>query len=354
MSDTARTLHLYYEPPLDWGFALHFLGERATAGVEWISERTYTRTAAIEGDAGIITVKDAPERTRLDVTIVGPLRNHEEDIALRVRRMFDLDLDLKAVADVFRGDPIIGPLHEAYPGLRRPGAWSPFEALLRTIVGQQVSVAAATTIAGRVADRTGGTLSPSIIEEGQARVGDGAARLTRLFPEPDAVAGADLTAIGMPGRRVGALQTVARHMADGRVPLPTPAGHPGSGKSAGNGDNAGAPTVADTKAALIELPGIGPWTAELFALRALGDRDAWPVTDLILRRELEQRAQAASVGDAGRCGDAPRGAARPDAAALRTFVARAAERWRPFRAYAALHLWRAAAEGGRSKAQFGN
>src|SRR5690625_4197834 len=104
MSDTARTLHLYYEPPLDWGFALHFLGERATAGVEWISERTYTRTAAIEGDAGIITVKDAPERTRLDVTIVGPLRNHEEDIALRVRRMFDLDLDLKAVADVFRGD----------------------------------------------------------------------------------------------------------------------------------------------------------------------------------------------------------------------------------------------------------
>lgn len=306
---------LPYEPPFDWSFLLDFLRRRQTAGVESISADRYARTAAVEGDVGIVTVEHRPERHRLEVTVAGPLVRHRDAVEHRVRHMFDLDLRQGDIDVVFSDDPVLGPLRRAYPGLRVPGAWSPFEALLRTIVGQQVSVAAATTIAGRIAKRTAPAL-PADLARGPA--------LTRLFPEPEAVAGANLDAIGMPGRRVEALQTAARWLARQDLDTVAAAFRPGA---EGDGSSRFA---AEVKAALLQLPGIGPWTAEFFALRAFGDKDAWPGSDLILRRQLEQRLQRLRPG--------------AERAELRVLARETADRWRPLRAYGAIHLWWAAAD----------
>lgn len=311
------TIPLPYEPPLDWSFLLGFLRERQTAGVEWIGESVYVRTAAVDGDAGLIAVIDEPGKARLLLSIAGPLAHHKATVARRVARMFDLDLEQSRVQLVLDGDPIIGPLRRAHPGIRIPGAWSPFEALLRTIVGQQVSVAAATTVAGRIVERTGQALPDGLAESLDSFEFPPDA-LVRLFPDPAVVARANLEGIGMPGRRVATLQETARLLAEGKLVLPKAEG--------------GGPSVEEVKTSLVQLPGIGPWTARLFALRALGYRDAWPDTDLILRRQLEERIRERLLSEGK--GIEP--------AQIRRAVQAMSEGWRPYRAYAALQLWHAA------------
>lgn len=303
----AVTIHLAYEPPLDWSFLLSFFQRRQSQGVELIENDTYVRTVEIAGDVGRLTVSQESERARLVLTIEGVVHKHAATVAERVRRLFDLDLDQEAVTAALGDDPFIGPLLAAHPGIRVPGAWSPFEMLARTIVGQQVSGGAATTIMGRIVQRTGKRVD---------ELGDGA--VTMLFPEPAAVAAADLDGIGMPGRRVEALQNVAHHVAEGLIPFPgtTPA-----------------PSCDDVKAALLTLPGIGPWTVECFALEAMRDPDAWPGTDLVLRRAVERYLETVRPAAAGTT------APKADKALLRSIT----DRWRPFRAYAAVHLWHAAA-----------
>lgn len=313
-TNSTVTLKLSYEPPLDWPFLLGFLRERQTAGVEWIGEAVYVRTAVVDGDAGLIAVRHEPASDQLHVSIAGPLGRHGTRVARRVARMFDLDLDQSRIKNALDDDPIIGPLRRAHPGIRIPGAWSPFEALLRTIVGQQVSVAAATTVAGRIVERTGQALSEGLTGNVE-RFGAPTDALSRLFPDPAVVAEANLEGIGMPGRRVAALQETARFMAEGKLPLPDT-----------DDDRS---SVDEVRTALMQLPGIGPWTAHFFALRALGDRDAWPDTDLILRRQLEERAREILTAEGK--GTEPR--------QIRNTIRDMAEGWRPFRAYAALHLW---------------
>lgn len=320
MSD-AVTIELRYEPPLDWDFLLGFLQQRQSRGVEFIENGTYARTVHIDGDVGRMSVRHEPEQTRLVLHISGAVTKHAPEMARRVRRLFDLDMDQAAVADVLGRDPFIGPLRAAHPGIRVPGAWSPFEMLARTIVGQQVSVSAATTIMGRIVERTGNPVpGPS-----SRAMAEPDSPVTMLFPEPEAIAAANLDAIGMPGRRVEALQTVARYVAEGNLPL--------RGMSV-SGDCSGDSSGDDVKAALLQLPGIGPWTAECFAMRALGDTDAWPETDLIIWRALERFAEAAPAPKKGAV------VPRSKQALMRSL----AERWRPFRAYATVHLWHAAAQ----------
>lgn len=292
-------LYLPYEPPLDWAFFLHYLENRRTAGVDAVEGERYSRTFALNGDVGTFTVGNEPERRRLVVAIAGDANRHGAVIEARLRRMFDLDLDEAAVRKTFAGDAWLMRLRRAYPGIRVIGTWSPFELLVRTIVGQQVSVKAATTIMGRIIDRTVGAAADEV---GRAPVGN-------LFPTPRAIAGADFSAIGMPGRRAHALQNVARLIADEAIPFPSADALPDE------------VDVVAVKNALLKLPGIGPWTVEYFALRALGDRDAWPGTDLILRRGLQQHPDASDLS--GRA---------------------IAENWRPHRAYAAMHLWHAATQ----------
>jgi DNA-3-methyladenine glycosylase II len=288
MPHESITINLDYTPPLDWGFFLTYLGDRRTGGVETVDGERYYRAIEVGGLTGNLTLAHHPNRAQLVLTIRGGVRKHAQLIAERVRRMFDLDLDPSTIQSAFEADPWLGPLVAARPGIRIPGTWSAFELLVLTIVGQQVTVKASTTIMGRIASRLGRTVSTN----GEPPL--------LLFPSPSTLAEGNLDAIGMPTRRVEALQNVARMIADKAIPFP---------------DSDESPS--GVKEALLGLPGIGPWTVEYFALRALREADAWPETDLVLRRLIEQRRRS-KTKRAGSVSD----------------------RWRPYRGYAAMHLWR--------------
>jgi AraC family transcriptional regulator of adaptative response / DNA-3-methyladenine glycosylase II len=207
----------------------------------------------------------------------------------RCRALLDLDADPGPVAAVLGADPALRPVLARHPGVRVPGVVDGFESAVRTVLGQQVTLAAARTLTARITAAWGTPLHPA----------DGS--LSHGFPTADALAEADLGTIGMPGARRRALAELARGVARGRLDL-GPAGDPG-----------------EARRRLLEIPGIGPWTASYVALRAFGDRDAFPAGDLGLRR-------------AARLLGLP-----SDAAGL----AAHARRWRPWRAYAAHLLWAA-------------
>jgi DNA-3-methyladenine glycosylase II len=279
------TIALPYTPPFDWAFFLRYLASRAALGVEFIHDNVYRRPIEIEGSTGTITITHDASASQLLLTITGDATAHADRIIPRVRTIFDLDADLLSVHSVLGVDPVLAPLIARNPGLRVPGAWSPFELLVRTIVGQQVTVKAATTIMGRIASRFG---MPIVLMGMDAPA--------YQFPTPAALSRANWDGIGMPGKRVAALQAAARAIDEGAILFPVP----------------GEDTAA-FRAGLLQLPGIGPWTVEYFAIRALRDSDAWPASDLVLKRAVEQGAIP--------------------------------EHWRPWRGYAAMHLWNGAAAG---------
>jgi AraC family transcriptional regulator of adaptative response / DNA-3-methyladenine glycosylase II len=211
-------------------------------------------------------------------------------LAERLRRLFDLGADPEAIASHLRADPLLRERLRALPGVRVPGSWDGFELAVRAILGQQVSVAAATRLAGRAAQTYGEPL----------RVAD-AEGLSWVFPEPRALARADAARLGLPAARAAALAALAQAVASGALDLD------------------GAADAEAARRALLALPGIGPWTAEVVAMRALREPDAFPAGDLGLRRAL---------GRAGRPASAAEAAAR-------------AQGWRPWRAYGAMLLWSA-------------
>jgi len=270
---------LPFRPPLDLGRMLRFLARRAIPGVEEVVEGVYRRTVVWAGEAGVVAVRSgANDHLVLEADLPRP----EGLITLvsRVRRMFDCDAEPHTIAARLGQDPLLEAAVQQHPGLRLPSAWDPFELGVRAIVGQQVSVGAATTVAGRIVRRSGQQLALA------------SGGLTHLFPTPAALAEADLAGVGMPGRRVASVQTFARAVAEGRLELAAPRG------------------PDELVRRLVALPGVGAWTAEYIAMRAFGEPDAFPASDLGLRKaapgvDLEARA----------------------------------ERWRPWRAYAALYLW---------------
>jgi AraC family transcriptional regulator of adaptative response / DNA-3-methyladenine glycosylase II len=209
--------------------------------------------------------------------------------AERATRLFDLKADVEAIAGHLGNDPALRRVLARRPGLRVPGCWDGFELAVRAVIGQQVSVRGATTLASRLVERCGEELP-------EERAAPG---LTRLFPTPERLARADLSGLGLTGARRRSLRALAEAVLAGRLRLA-----PGADPQA-------------AREALLALPGIGPWTAEYVALRGLGDPDAFPASDLALRRALE------------------RGGRRPSVEAL----ARRARRWSPWRAYAAMALW---------------
>jgi DNA-3-methyladenine glycosylase II len=226
---------------------------------------------------------------------------HASALAAPLARMFDTQADPAAIAAHFADDPWLAPLVAAAPGLRVPGAWSGFELVVRAIVGQQVSVKAATTIIGRLVQRVGQRIESHPHEHTAWR-----------FPTPAALAAADLGGIGMPGKRVAALQGFADAVASGAVAIE----RRGHGEPAASADTAA--DLAAMRAALLALPGIGPWTVEYVAMRAWRDANAWPATDLVLMQAIAARDPALARATQQR--------ARSDA-------------WQPWRAYAAMHLW---------------
>lgn len=293
----ATTFELPFKAPYDWPRVLRFFAGRATPGVEAVEDGVYRRAIDWAGASGTMTVRRHARKRCLVVGIEGEAGRHADTLAPHVALMFDVGADPSAIGAHLAEDCWLAPLVAAAPGLRVPGAWSAFELVVRAIVGQQVSVKAATTLIGRLVVRAG------------ARIEDHAHEGTAWrFPTPAALAEADLANIGMPGKRVAALQGVARAVACGDVPI--------DGATADRGRRDA--DLAARRAALLALPGIGPWTVEYIAMRAWRDPDAWPATDLVLMQSIAARDATL---------------ARPAAQRART------EGWRPWRAYAAMHLW---------------
>jgi AraC family transcriptional regulator of adaptative response / DNA-3-methyladenine glycosylase II len=284
-------LELSYRPPLDWPRAIEFLQARATPGVEVAEHDRYRRTVEVGGSPGAIEIRLAPSEPKLILAVWGEPRKGLLGVAERARRLFDLQADPAAIADSLEASALLRPLVRRRPGIRVPGAWDPFELAVRAVLGQQISVRAATTLAGRLV-RSFGSPAAGIDLPG----------LTHLFPRPEALAEADLTAIGATGAQSRAIRSLARTVTRGELRL-----------------DAG-PALDDFVERITALPGVGPWTAHYIAMRALGEPDAFPAGDLGLRR-------AAASGER-----------MPTPRELE----RAAEEWRPWRAYAAMYLWSAA------------
>ena len=280
-------LRLSHRTPLATLPLMGFLGARAVAGVEEAVGDSYRRTLRLPHSSGVVTVTPHPGEGHVTARLrLEDLRDLTPAVQ-RTRRLFDLDADPVAVGSVLAGDPLLAPLVARRPGLRVPGHVDGFELAVRAVLGQQVTVKGARTLAERLVARLGKPLdNPS-------------GTLTHLFPTAEAVADADLTGLGLTTGRADTLRAVAAAVAGGRVVL-----DPGSDR-------------AETRRALLSLKGIGPWTADYVAMRALGDPDAFPAADLGLRQALERLGQPTD----------PRS------------LASRAEAWRPWRAYAALHLW---------------
>jgi AraC family transcriptional regulator of adaptative response / DNA-3-methyladenine glycosylase II len=304
----AVTLRLAYRPPYDFAASLDFLRQRALPGVERVDDDSYARAFADAGETGWFRVSrwsrgaDGDEHA-LKLELHGCAPSRMLATVERVRRMFDLDADPQAIAAVLSRDAALRPLLRRRPGLRLPGGWDGFETAVRAVLGQQVSVPAARTLAARLARLHGTALPPALAASG----------LECLFPGPAQIAGADLSGLGVPDARARTIRAIARALLDGQV------------------DFSAARTLEDFVGTWTSLPGIGPWTAHYIAMRALGHPDAFPAGDLVLQRQLP-------AGD-----DVPASPAARAAA-----LERRSEAWRPWRAYAVIHAWR---EAGLAPAQ---
>jgi AraC family transcriptional regulator of adaptative response / DNA-3-methyladenine glycosylase II len=278
--DGALTLALPFRAPLPWDALVAFLAGRAIPGVEVVDGAVYRRTTS---DGGLVEAH--ADARRLHVRLRVPSAGGVRDAVERLRRLFDLVADPSAIAAVLGRDRALAPAVSARPGLRVPGGWDGLELAMRAILGQQVTVAHASAMAGSLVRAYGRPLAAP------------AAGLTHVFPDAATLAGAGgeaiARAVGMPRARGHAIAAVARAVADGSVAL----------------DRSLPPELLHER--LLALPGIGPWTAQYLLMR-LGEPDAFPAGDLWLRRALDLDERA--------------------------LIARA-ERWRPFRAYAALYLW---------------
>ena len=273
---------LRFRPPYDWNSMLTYLAARATPGVECVDGNSYRRTISWQGNHGYFEASVDESNVCLVVRVQFGDPRSLFFIVERIRSMFDLNADWTSIVRSLRGDRVLATLVEAAPGKRVPGCWNGFELAVRAILGQQVSVKGATTLAGRIASTFGQSFSP-------------APELTHLFPTPAVLAEADLSRIGLTTARAATIRAFAKAVHQGRINFEG---------------------IIDTQnflADLVQIPGIGEWTAQYVAMRALGEPDALPTGDLGLLRAL--------------------GLANSKELAKRS------EAWRPWRAYAAMYLW---------------
>jgi AraC family transcriptional regulator of adaptative response / DNA-3-methyladenine glycosylase II len=295
-------LLLPYRPPYNWAAMLRFLKARAIQGVEVVTPRAYSRTIEFDGAVGSIHVAHAPAKSSLYVRVRFPRLNALPTIIARIRRQFDLGADPSTIASVLSRDPILAPLVALRPGLRVPGGWDEFEIAVRAILGQQITVKAATTLAARIVARHG----DSVAEQ------TGFVGLTHIFPRPMQFKTGALAGIGITRARTATLVGIAEAiLADPRLLDPRR-------------------DLAEAVNRLRQVAGIGDWTAQYIAMRAMGECDAFLATDLAVQRKFAEFGQ------------------RPSASKLTD----RAQHWRPWRAYAMLHLWMAdadAAQGSPTK-----
>lgn len=286
------TVRLPFKAPYDWDAIIGFLTARAIPGVEAVSANQYARTLSVEGASGLVVVRPG-QGDFLKAEIRFPKLKALPSVIARIRRVFDLSADPALIGAHLSQDERLAPLVAARPGLRAPGAWDGFEMAVRAILGQQITVTAARNLAAKLVAAYG-----EPIEDPAA----GELGLSRVFPGPERLIGQDIAALGMPRARGAALEALARTVAaDPAIFTPR----------------------ADLESAisvLSALPGVGEWTAQYIALRELREPDAFPHADIGLLRAMAD----------------PDGA-RPSPEALLSM----SQAWRPWRAYAAQHLWAA-------------
>lgn len=286
-------LHLRYRPPFDWESILDFLRARAIAGVELVEDGIYFRTIEIGGATGTLAVNHLPKLDSIGVKIRFPNVKSFAAIVARVRRRFDLGADIGTIEEHLSSDPALARLILKRPGLRVPGGWDGFETAVRAVLGQQISVVAAIRLAARLVELHGRRV-PEALRLHPA--------LTHTFPTARRLATASSLGLAMPAARLAALQAIAN--------------------AAMNDPNLFHPRarIEETAARLVAIRGIGEWSAQYIALRAVREMDAFPATDIGLLR----------------------GAAALDGTRLTpSNLLTRAEAWRPWRAYAAQHLWMA-------------
>jgi AraC family transcriptional regulator of adaptative response / DNA-3-methyladenine glycosylase II len=262
---------LDYRPPLDWASLAGFLEARAIPGVESVTAQEYRRNITLHGSNGSIAVRPVVGKSCLDLEIQFPDPRALLLIVERVRRMFDLHADPAQVERQLGRHATLAPLLRAYPGLRVPGCWDGFELAVRAILGQQVSVKGASTVAGHIAHMFGDPVPGGF-----------------LFPAPQTLAQANIRSAGLTEKRASAIADLARAVLRGTVVLD------------------GSLTTVELEQRMTRISGVGPWTAQYVAMR-LGEPDAWPASDLYLRDH-------ASMSD----------------------------QWKPWRAYAAMYIWKTA------------
>ncbi len=288
-TDTS-TIQLGYRPPYDWPGILNFLALRAFKNIECVSGQTYCRTVRLGKHKGWVRVSDAPDKHALKIEFTNSLTPVLPALIGRLRNLFDLSARPEIIAKCLMEDKTLGHAVGTDPGLRVPGAFDGFELALRAVLGQQVSVKAATTLAGRLTEAYGEEIETPFVD------------LRRLSPRPERLAGADADKIsmGIVSTRANTIHALAQAVASGNLKLEAGA-HP-----------------ERMIERLTSIAGIGHWTAHYIAMRALRWTDAFPKTDLVLRNNLGgvSARQAEEMSQA----------------------------WRPWRSYAVLHIWNRAAQ----------
>jgi AraC family transcriptional regulator, regulatory protein of adaptative response / DNA-3-methyladenine glycosylase II len=278
-------LRLSYRPPYDWAQVRDFLEKHAVPGVEYVDRRGYSRSVAIADGWATIRVEPAAKDNSLELRVRGAAPAALFHLSANARCAFDLAADPALIARALRADPLLAPLLRRRPGLRIPGAWDPFECGVQAIVAQAVGDSTARTLTTRLVTRFGQALP------------EGLEGLTHLFPTPAALETAGFNGLGLPRTKAAALRAFARAVARRPIDFSLP--------------------VDEVIEVVAAIPGVGESTAQYLALRALGEPDALPTTDL----ELKRRAAADTSPLSARV------------------LATRAESWRPWRSYAVIHLW---------------
>ncbi len=291
--DGGLRLRLPFEGSLDVPRLIDYLAARAIPGVETVVEGVYRRTANTCGYPGVIELLPAHRDGHVEAILhLATFGSIVEQVS-RARALLGLDADAEGARRHLRRDPLLGPLIRRRPGLRLPGAWDRFETAVRIIIGQQVSVAGASTVTGALAERFGASIDTPLP--------DG---LARMFPGPAALAQLEPRDLAMPRARARTVRSFAAAVASGQLDL------------------LGRATLEETVAELVALPGIGPWTAHFIAGRVMGHADAFPASDLGLRRSASALLGVSELISA-------------------RDLDQLAEAWRPFRSTAAAYLWMA-------------
>ena len=284
--DDTVVLRLDYRPPLAWDYMLSYLKDRVMAGIEHIEDNVYRRTVTWGNKTGWLCVSHDPKRPRLQVKLSLSLVEVVMPLLVRVRRMFDLDAHPTPIVEHLQQDPILQPIVSAHPGLRIPGAFEPFPLIVRIILGQRISVKAATTLCQRLIETFGAPVETPF------------PMLHTSFPTAETLASCELSALtdlGITKARSQTIQTLAQGIYEGTLCL----------------DDSVDPAVLSGQ--LLALRGIGPWTVNYALMRVFGDPDVFPASDLGLRKAL---------------GDCTAKEAEKHA-----------EAWRPWRSYASIYLW---------------